>query len=121
MRLPAGAATIEVRKPGAGIEGGDEPGSANLKRESLGTQVIEGVTAEGTRVTRTIPAGTIGNEKPLVITAETWRSAELQIVVLSKRSDPRFGETVYKLTDIRRGEPDPSLFQVPKDAKKDLF
>ena len=120
-KLSAGADTMYIRKLGAGGEGGDEPGSANLKQESLGTQVIEGVTAEGTRVTRTIPAGKIGNEKPLVITVETWRSPELQIVVLSKRSDPRFGETVYKLTDIRRGEPDPSLFQVPKDAKKDLF
>lgn len=121
VKLPPRTATIEIRKPGMGMEGGDEPGSGNLKQESLGTQVIEGVMADGTRVTRTIPAGTIGNEKPLTITVETWRSPELQIVVLSKRSDPRFGETTYKLTDITRGEPNPALFQVPKDAKKDLF
>ncbi|HLJ26691.1 MAG TPA: hypothetical protein VKY85_08270 [Candidatus Angelobacter sp.] len=93
---------------------------ADVKRESLGTQVIEGITAEGKRDTRTIPAGAIGNEKPIVITSETWTSPELQEVVLSKRNDPRFGETVYKLTGITRGEPDPSLFQPPSNFKKDL-
>jgi hypothetical protein len=88
-----------------------------IKKESLGTQQIEGVTAEGTRITRTIPAGTIGNEKPLEITVETWTSTDLHVLVLSKRSDPRFGETTYRLTNIKRAEPDPSLFQVPSDFK----
>jgi hypothetical protein len=72
------------------------------------------------RDTRTIPAGAIGNEKPIAITSETWTSPDLQMVVLSKRNDPRFGETVYKLTEITRGEPDPSLFQIPSSAKKEL-
>ena len=90
----------------------------DLKHESLGTQTIEGVTAEGTRETRTIPAGAIGNEKPIVITSETWTSSDLQLVVLSKRNDPRFGETVYTLTGITRGEPDPALFQPPINLKK---
>ncbi len=93
------------------VDSGNDAGQA--KSESLGTQVIEGVTAEGTRVTRTIPAGQIGNERALEITSEVWTSPELQMVVLSKRNDPRFGETIYRLTDIRRAEPDPSLFQVP--------
>jgi hypothetical protein len=75
--------------------------------------VVEGVSAEGVRTTRTIPAGQIGNERALEITSEVWTSPELQMVILSKRNDPRFGETVYKLTDIKRAEPDPSLFQVP--------
>jgi hypothetical protein len=89
------------------------------KTESLGTQVIEGVTAEGKRVTRTIPAGQIGNERPLEITSEVWTSPDLQVVVLSKRSDPRFGETVYRLTDIKRAEPDHSLFEVPASFSVD--
>ncbi len=93
------------------------PGMGQLKKESLGTQQIEGVTAEGTRITRTIPAGTIGNEKPINITVETWISPGLHVLVLSKRSDPRFGETVYRLTNIQRAEPDASLFQVPSDFK----
>jgi hypothetical protein len=93
------------------VDFGNDGGQA--KSESLGTQVIEGVAAEGTRVTRTIPAGQIGNERALEITSEVWTSPELQMVILSKRNDPRFGETIYRLTDIRRAEPDPSLFQVP--------
>jgi hypothetical protein len=84
-----------------------------VKTESLGTQTIEGVSATGTRTTRTIPAGEIGNERPLEITSEVWTSPDLKTVVLSKRNDPRMGETVYKLTNIQRVDPDPSLFQVP--------
>ena len=96
-------------------EGGDavHREMGQLKKESLGTQQIEGVSAEGTRITRTIPAGTIGNEKPIDIVVETWTSPDLHTTVLQKRSDPRFGETVFRLTNIKRGEPDPSLFTVP--------
>lgn len=102
--------------PEAGVEQrvfmiSDEAGQA--KTESLGTQVIEGVTAEGKRVTRTIPAGQIGNERPIEITSEVWTSPELQMIIMSKRNDPRVGETVYRLTDIKRVEPEHSLFEVP--------
>jgi hypothetical protein len=82
---------------------------------SLGTQTIAGVTAQGTRYTRTIPAGAIGNEKPIVITNERWYSPDLQLVVMSKHSDPRMGDTVFQMTNIQKQEPDASLFQVPSD------
>jgi hypothetical protein len=82
---------------------------------SLGTQTIGGVTAEGTRYTRTIPAGQIGNAKPIVIVTERWYSADLQMVVMTKRSDPRSGETTFQMTSIARTEPAASLFQVPAD------
>ena len=82
---------------------------------SLGTQTIGGVTAEGTRYTRTIPAGQIGNVKPIVIVTERWYSADLQMVVMTKRSDPRSGETVFQMTSITRTEPAATLFQVPAD------
>jgi hypothetical protein len=85
------------------------------KAESLGTKTIEGVTAEGTRLTLTIPAGEIGNTLPIEVVDETWYSAELQLVVMSKRRDPRSGETTYRLTNISRSEPDRSLFEVPAD------
>lgn len=83
--------------------------------QSLGTQDIEGVRAEGTRTTTTIPAGAIGNELPIEMIGERWYSPELQVVVMTRRSDPRFGETVYRLTNIVRAEPPASLFQVPAD------
>jgi hypothetical protein len=81
----------------------------------LGTQSIGGVNAQGTRTTRTIPAGLIGNSQPLSITAERWLSPDLQTVVMTKRTDPRTGTALYQLTNIMRQEPDPTLFQVPSD------
>lgn len=94
--------------------------SGQLKRETLPSQVIEGLTCDGERITRTIPAGAIGNEKPIEIVSETWISSELHVMVMRKRSDPRMGETLYHLTDIKRGEPDPALFQVPSNYKSTI-
>ena len=87
--------------------------SKNTKVEDLGTQTIEGVSAKGTRKTITIPAGQIGNEQPINIVSETWYSPELQLTVMSKRNDPRVGETEFRMTNIQRVEPDASLFQPP--------
>jgi hypothetical protein len=89
--------------------------SSHVTTTSLGTQTINGVLAEGTRTTRTIPAGAIGNSNAMVITVERWYSPDLQTVVMMKRSDPRMGETTFQLTNIQRQEPDASLFQVPAD------
>jgi hypothetical protein len=83
--------------------------------ESLGTRQFDGVSAEGTRSTTTIPAGAIGNQAPILIVAERWYSPELRVVVASRRSDPRFGETVFRLENIVRLEPAAELFQVPTD------
>ncbi len=90
-------------------------GSGNLTKEDLGTQTIAGVSAQGTRITHTIPAEQIGNEKPITVVFEHWYSSDLQMMVMSKRSDPRFGDTSYTLTNVQRSEPDASLFQVPSD------
>jgi len=89
----------------------------NLKTESLGRQTIEGVAADGTRITQTIPAGEIGNEQPIQIVSETWYSPDLQTVLLAKRSDPRSGETTTRLTNVNRAEPAHALFEVPADYK----
>ena len=85
--------------------------------EDLGTQTMEGVQVTGVRTTHTIPTGEIGNEKPIVIVTEVWTSPDLKTVVYSKRSDPRMGEQIFKLTNITRAEPDASLFTVPADFK----
>jgi|ERR1051326_131999 hypothetical protein len=90
------------------------PGANNNEvKEQLGKQTIEGVEAEGTRTTITIPAGEIGNERPIEIVSERWYSPELQLMVMTRHSDPRTGETTYKLTNINRAEPAKSLFEVP--------
>jgi hypothetical protein len=87
--------------------------------EDLGMQVIEGVNAQGTRSTRTIPAGEIGNDQPIKIVTEVWTSPELKTIVMSKRTDPRSGEQTFRLTNIMRTEPDASLFTVPADFKSE--
>lgn len=103
--------------------GGNRPGRGanaiandpNVVTETLPMQTINGVQATGTRVTRTIPAGQIGNAQPIQIVHETWLSPDLEVPVMVKVSNPRFGTRVTQLTNITRGEPDPALFQVPSD------
>jgi hypothetical protein len=93
------------------------PGSEkDVTETNLGAKDISGVgTAQGKSITHTIPAGEIGNAQPIVSTSEIWYSPDLQIVVSSKRNDPRTGESTYTLSNIQRAEPNPSLFQVPSD------
>ena len=88
-------------------------GELRATKEDLGQQVIEGVTAKGTRTTTVIPAGAIGNELSITVTSEEWFSPDLKVLVMTKHADPRSGETTYRLTGITRGEPDPSLFELP--------
>jgi hypothetical protein len=76
---------------------------------------MNGVTATGTRSTLTIPQGQIGNNRDIHVVNERWYSDDLQMLVKSVNSDPRFGENTYELTNISRDEPDASLFQIPPD------
>src|SRR5688572_24284300 len=82
-----------------------DPRASKTVTESLGSRLVEGVKAEGTRTTTTIAAGVIGNVLPIDIVSERWFSPELQMPVLIRRSDPRSGETIYRLTNIIRAEP----------------
>ena len=118
---PAGIAIADAGVPGPGPEVmkaqiGLEQGG-DIKTEDLGTQTMQGVSVQGVRTTRTIPAGQIGNDNPIEIVTEVWTSPELKTIVYSKRSDPRTGEQTFQLTNIMRSEPDPSLFTVPADFK----
>lgn len=83
------------------------------RTEALGTREIEGLVCEGTRTIVTIPAGAIGNERAIESVSERWFSRALRIVVLSRSSDPRFGETTYRLMKVTRAEPPPALFERP--------
>ena len=88
-----------------------------VSTEALAPRDFDGVRAEGTRTTMTIPAGAMGNVLPIEVTTERWYSPELQVVLMTRRVDPRFGETVYRLTNIDRSEPSPDIFKVPPDFK----
>jgi hypothetical protein len=106
----------------AGAEATAEPGLQistesrfQTSSESLGQQTIEGVVAEGKRRTTTIPAGVMGNQRPITTISEEWFSPELQMIVSSTTKDPRMGETTYRLTNIQRTEPSATLFTLPPD------
>ena len=108
----AGFATITQGVAGANAVTAVRGGGT---REALDPQVIEGLTVTGTRTTTTIPAGDVGNAQEIKIISEQWTSDELELLVMTKHRDPRSGESVYRLRNVLRIEPDPSLFTVPAD------
>ncbi len=85
------------------------------RTEALGSRNIEGVVATGTRTTRTIDAGSMGNDKPIISVTETWFSPELKMTVLTETDDGQSGRSIMKLVNITRTEPVAQLFQVPSD------
>jgi hypothetical protein len=89
----------------------------DVVKEDLGTRNVEGVDCTGTRQTITIPAGAIGNEKPISIVTETWYAPSIAAVVESTSDDPRYGKTTYQLTNVQLTEPARSLFEPPADFK----
>jgi len=119
------AAPAGGRGPGVPIRSAGGPiaelgESSEPKLVQLGTRNLDGLKADGVRTTMTIPAGQIGNDRPIEITEERWYSLELKQVVLAKRTDPRLGETIFRLTHIRRIEPQASLFEVPSDYRVEM-
>ena len=107
-----GGAVAGGRSGGVGRSGTMTPAVKPLE-EDLGTQNQNGVPAQGTRNTITIPAGQIGNNRDIHVVNERWYSSDLQMLVKSVNSDPRFGTTTYQLTNIIRSMPDAGLFQIP--------
>jgi hypothetical protein len=91
------------------------PGAIAQPEESLGTRQFEGVAATGRRTRSLIPAGQIGNDRPIEIVEERWESAELKLLVHSLHRDPRTGEVEYRLTNISRSEPSADFFRIPAD------
>ena len=94
---------------------GDGRMRRTISQDSVGTQLINGVQAQGHRIIETIPAEAEGNDRPITVVSETWFSPELKLTVLNKRSDPRSGESTVQMLNLSRAEPDPSLFTVPPD------
>jgi len=85
--------------------------------EDLLVQTVNGIAAKGSRITITIPAATFGNDRDVKVVNERWYSDELQVLVKTVNTDPRFGVTTYDLTNVLQGMPDAALFQVPADYR----
>lgn len=89
--------------------------STKATTKDLGTREIGGIKAEGKVRSYEIPAGAIGNRNAIVVADETWTAPDLQVTVYTKHSDPRSGDVVFRLENIRREEPAAALFTVPAD------
>lgn len=124
---------ILVDDPGAGTGFSYSPGTGRAQtyghkksvsvrmpaREgtSMGKAVVDGIAVEGTRNVVVIPAGQVGNVRPLEVVDETWYSPELRVILMSLHSDPRSGVVTYRLSALERREPDPKLFELPDGAQ----
>jgi hypothetical protein len=109
------AATITASSPPVAVGAPVWGAGASVKVDNLGNKEMQGVQVSGTRTTRMIPTGTTGNGTPMISYTETWTSPELKLTLLTEIHDPRGGETVMKMMNLQRTDPDPSLFQVPSD------
>lgn len=103
----------EEREP----ENAEVAGKVTITREDVGKSNISGLEVTGTKETRVIEAGALGNDRPITITKEIWYSPQLQMNVMVKRSDPRHGVQTLTMTEVSLAEPDPKYFQLPAGYK----
>jgi hypothetical protein len=115
LHTPDSSAPSTSATASAHTHHGHASSSEQTQTTNLGTQTIAGLAATGTSVTTTIPAGAIGNQQAIQVVRETWVSTALQVPVMIKTTDPRFGNTTMQLSNVVQAEPDASLFQVPSD------
>jgi hypothetical protein len=125
--LPAPAASMDEMAPfallgfGMGIGASPAATEASSATTSLGQKNINGVTATGTRLVRTIPIGVLGNEKPITSTLDRWVSPDLGIAVQITQKSSVGGELTLNLGQLVRTEPDPTLFAPPSDyTRRDI-
>ena len=94
--------------------GVDSAKDKNVTIEDLGSSNINGLEVQGKRTTRVVSAGRVGNDLPFNSTEEVWHSNEIDLDIVSKKTDPRWGTRSAELTQIVVAEPDPKYFQVPE-------
>jgi hypothetical protein len=90
---------------------------SSIESQDLGKQSIGGLETVGTQETTIIPAGTIGNNSPLMSRREFWFSPQLGVNLISKRQDPLSGIQDFEVSDIVLGDPEAKLFEVPSGFK----
>ena len=84
-------------------------------RRDLPPREIDGIKATGQLRSYEIPAREVGNRNAIVVSDETWYAPELRITLSSKHSDPRTGDAVFRIENLKREEPAPALFVLPAD------
>jgi hypothetical protein len=58
-----------------------------------------------------------GNDRTVTIERESWYSPQLDLNLLSVRTDPRSGKQTFSARDVVLGDPDPALFEIPAGFK----
>ena len=106
VRGDAASVRPRVVARGRGGFGGSAVGGPDHERRKRGAardqKVIEGVlVGRHAGTTIVIPAGAIGNQQPITVTSEQWFSPDLEILVMTRHSDPRSGETSYTPVEHR--------------------
>jgi hypothetical protein len=103
--------------PGKGpIRTHGDPNDTNIERQSLPGRTIHGIYSEGTRVTFLVPHND-GRATEVGCVEESWVSPEMKIVVLTKSGGTCSDGGITEIRGINRNEPDPALFEIPKDYK----
>lgn len=118
MRIPAGIEASARELANAASRGLSQAEAGFAKaRQNLGTRDFDGVQASGQRLTTTIPAGAMGNDRPIDVIDEVWTAQELRLQVLTTHHDPRTGDVETRFTNISRAEPTADLFKIPAGYK----
>jgi hypothetical protein len=84
-----------------------------VKTEELGTNVVEGLIAQGRRTTITKDPGIENGNELAEFVVEKWDSVDLQVEVLYKTDAVHSTDSMRKLTNVNRAEPDAALFHLP--------
>jgi hypothetical protein len=91
------------------------PNGMTFTVENLGTKMVDGILAMGARSTTTMPARS-PQDQPITNVSETWSSVQYNAVLRSTSTSPN-SETTTTAKELSETEPDPALFQVPRDYK----
>jgi hypothetical protein len=104
MTAPPEASSVAV-EPAASI--------AEAKAEELGTQIMEGLTVKGTKITTPLAPAAGANKQARTLITSAWVSEELHITVLTEYDEAPENHRTIRLVNIVRTEPEAGLFEIP--------
>ena len=109
--------TPAVNTTGKTVSGDLPENRGSFVHEDLGKQFVSGVETVGVRDARTYNPGVFGNDRKVTVEREVWYSPQLDLNLLSTRTDPRTGKQTFTATNVTLGDPDAALFELPAGFK----
>ena len=92
---------------------GPHAGGVLMKQEELGEQMVGNTRLQGTKKVWTVSAAMSGTGSVVEIVDQYWYSPDLSVYLIVQHDDPRTGEQIVAVKDVKRAEPDVSAFAVP--------